>query len=107
MLGDEPVWHDGKVVGTLPIGASVETSYRYGHNDYGSESHTVELAYYQKLFWDRLTILFWYWRDTNCASFTSAFDPSEAFAVGRHGDLAHAASARERLQDVFHMRAID
>ena len=38
------------------IGASLETSYRYGHNDYGSESHTFEVAIHQKLFGDRLII---------------------------------------------------
>jgi hypothetical protein len=39
-----------------PIGASVEISYRYGHNDFGSESHTAEIALYQKLFGERLII---------------------------------------------------
>jgi hypothetical protein len=39
-----------------PIGASVELSYRYGHNDFGSESHTAEAAIHQKLFGERLIV---------------------------------------------------
>jgi len=38
------------------LGASLETSYRYGHNDFGSESHTFQVAIHQKLFGDRLII---------------------------------------------------
>lgn len=35
-------------------GASVETSYRFGHNDFGSHSHTAQVAFYQKFFDGRL-----------------------------------------------------
>lgn len=42
--------------GFTALGSSIETSYRYGHNDFGSESHTFEFAYHQKLFHDRLII---------------------------------------------------
>jgi hypothetical protein len=38
------------------IGASLEASYRYGHNDYGSDSHTFEVALHQKLFGGRLIV---------------------------------------------------
>jgi hypothetical protein len=42
--------------GFAPLHSSIETSYRYGHNDYGSDSNTFEFAYHQKLFNDRLII---------------------------------------------------
>jgi len=46
-------------------GASMETSYRFGHNDFGSFSHTAQIALYQKLFQDRIVIspsLRYYWQ---------------------------------------------
>lgn len=39
-----------------PLRASLETSYRYGHNDWGSHSSTVRVAVFKKLFEDRLII---------------------------------------------------
>lgn len=38
------------------LDASIETSYRFGHNDGGSHSHTARVAFYKKFFGERLII---------------------------------------------------
>jgi hypothetical protein len=58
-----------------PLGASVETSYRYGHNDWGSDSHTGTLSIYKKFFKDSLTIgpTFRYYRQSAADFYSTQF----------------------------------
>ena len=58
-----------------PIGASVEVSYRYGHNDFSSDSHTAEFALHQKLFGGRLMIrpAFRYYRQSAADFYNTEF----------------------------------
>jgi hypothetical protein len=58
-----------------PLHASVETSYRFGHNDFGSHSHTAQIAYFQKLFGDRLVIrpAFRYYRQSAADFYATQF----------------------------------
>jgi hypothetical protein len=55
--------------------SSVETSYRFGNNDFGSQSHTVELAYFQKLFGDHLVVrpAFRYYRQSAADFYDTQF----------------------------------
>lgn len=64
-----------------PIDASVETSYRYGHSDYGSESHTFQIALHQKLFGDRLIISpsFRYYRQSAADFYATEFKGSPQY----------------------------
>jgi Protein of unknown function (DUF3570) len=57
------------------IGASLESSYRFGHNDYGSHSHTVQLALNQKLFGGRILVRpsFRYYRQTEADFYDTEF----------------------------------
>jgi hypothetical protein len=65
-----------------PIGASVELSYRYGHNDFGSESHTAEIALHQKLFGGRLIVrpAFRYYRQSAADFYDTEFTGNPQFA---------------------------
>ena len=53
----------------------METSYRFGHNDIGSHSHTVQIGYFQKLFGDRLVVrpAFRYYRQTAADFYATEF----------------------------------
>lgn len=57
------------------LDASVETSYRFGHNDAGSTSHTGRIAFYKKFFNDRLIIgpSFRYYRQTAADYYDTEF----------------------------------
>ena len=58
-----------------PLHSSVETSYRFGNNDFGSQSHTVQIAYFQKLFGDRLVVrpAFRYYRQSAADFYDTEF----------------------------------
>lgn len=61
-----------------PLGASLETSYRYGHNDWGSGSHTGMVSFYKKFFKDSLTIgpTFRYYRQSAADFYATQFSGS-------------------------------
>jgi len=77
-----------------PIGASVEVSYRYGHNDFGSESHTAEVAIHQKLFGERLIIrpAFRYYRQSAADFYDTEFTGNPQF---------HSADYRLSEEETF------
>lgn len=58
-----------------PIAASLETSYRFGHNDWGSHSHTARIALYKKFQNNRLTVgpSFRYYRQTAARFYKPSF----------------------------------
>ncbi len=57
------------------LDASAETSYRFGHNDAGSTSHTARIALYKKFFHDRLIVgpSFRYYRQTAADYYDTEF----------------------------------
>lgn len=54
---------------------SVETSYRFGHNDWGSQSHTARFALYRKFLGDRLILgpSFRYYRQSAANFYATSF----------------------------------
>ena len=58
-----------------PLGASLETSYRYGHNDWGSDSHTGTVSIYKKFLKDSLTVgpTFRYYRQSAADFYATQF----------------------------------
>ncbi|MEI6715936.1 MAG: DUF3570 domain-containing protein [Verrucomicrobiota bacterium] len=57
------------------LGASVESSYRFGRNDWGSCSHTAQLAVHKKLFHNRVVLSpsFRYYRQTAADFYATEF----------------------------------
>lgn len=55
--------------------ASVESSYRFGHNDWGSDSHTARVAMYKKWWGDRLMVgpSFRYYRQSAARFYAPSF----------------------------------
>jgi hypothetical protein len=74
--------------------ASVETSYRFGKNDWGSHSHTAQLAVNQKLFGDRLVISphFRYYRQSAADFYDTEFTGAE---LPRYYSADYRLSAEE------------
>lgn len=58
-----------------PLAASLETSYRFGHNDWGSHSNTTRLALYKKFQNNRLIVgpSFRYYRQTAARFYKTSF----------------------------------
>ena len=65
----------------LALDGSVETSYRFGHNDYGSHSHTAQIAFYKALFNKRLIVRpqFRYYRQSAADFYNTEFIGSPKF----------------------------
>ncbi|MDB6152573.1 MAG: hypothetical protein JWL90_1026 [Chthoniobacteraceae bacterium] len=57
------------------LNTSMETSYRFGHNDYGSISHTAQVAFYKRFFGGRLTLRpsFRYYRQSKADFYDTEF----------------------------------
>ena len=76
------------------LATSVETSYRYGHNDFGSHSHTVQLALYKKLFHEHLVLrpAVRYYRQT-----AARFYDLQFFGTPQYYSADYRLSAEETL----------
>jgi hypothetical protein len=77
-----------------PIGASLEVSYRYGHSDFGSESHTAEVAIHQKLIGERLIVrpAFRYYQQSAADFYDTEFTGNPQF---------HSADYRLSAEETF------
>jgi hypothetical protein len=76
------------------LDASVETTYRFGHNDHGNHSHTGRIAFYKKFFGDRLVIgpSFRYYRQSAADYYDTEFSGNPQY---------YSADYRVSAQETF------